>query len=72
MPITMTVVEVVAELQKVGMKTSSKHVADSIESGAYPFGRMVKKSGSGYRSFEIFRADFFAWLDSKMLKEDKR
>lgn len=70
MQITMTVVEVVAELQKVGMKTSSRHVADAIECGAYPFGRMVKKNPSGYRSFEIFRTDFFAWLASKTPKED--
>lgn len=70
MPITMTIVEVVSELQKVGMKTSGKHVADSIESGAYPFGRMVKKNPSGYRSFEIFRTDFFEWLNSKMPKEE--
>ena len=70
MAITMTVVEVVAELQKAGMKTSSRHIADGIESGAYPFGRMVKKSASGYRSFEIFRTDFFDWLASKTPRED--
>lgn len=67
--ITMTLEDVAKELRAVGIPTHLGRLADSIADGTYPFGRVVKVSPTGRRTFEIFRVDFQRWLDSIIPKE---
>lgn len=53
-----------------GFKTSTGRLAKGIESGVYPFGRMINRGPSGRRSFEIFAGDFYRWLDQRAGMED--
>lgn len=64
--ITVTINEVAAMFRAVGIKATPVTLADGIEAGAYPFGRLVKKSGTGRRQFEIFRVDVQRFIESKM------
>lgn len=68
--ITVTVNETLSILRAAGMPATASTLADGIESGVYPFGRMVRKSESGRRTFEIFRVDLMSWIDSKTPKEE--
>ena len=63
--ITMTIAEVMDEMRKVGIQCSQRSVSSGIAMGAYPFGRVTNIGPTGRRTVEIFRVDFFAWLDSK-------
>lgn len=67
--ITMTLAEVTQILGQHGMAISPTRLADGIEDGHYPFGRLVTKGPAGRRKFEIFRVHFYAWLRT-MLAED--
>lgn len=70
--ITVTVNETLAILRASGMPATASTLADGIESGAYPFGRMVRKSETtGRRTFEIFRVDLMAWLESKTPRDNE-
>lgn len=62
--ITVTINEAAAMLREAGMKVTPMTLGDGIESGAYPFGRLVKKT-NGRRHFEIFTADLQQWIASK-------
>lgn len=69
--ITVTINEVAAMFRAAGMKVSPVTLADGIEAGVYPFGRLVKKSSAaGRRQFEIFRVDVQRFLESKTPKEE--
>ena len=69
--ITVTVNEALSILRAAGMPATASTLADGIESGVYPFGRMVRKSETtGRRTFEIFRVDLMSWIDSKTPKEE--
>lgn len=63
--VTMTVREVLIEMRKVGISCSERSVSNGIAMGAYPFGRVSNVGPTGRRTLEIFRVDFFAWLESK-------
>ncbi len=63
---TMTLQEVACAMRNAGIHCSAAGVAEAIEKGIYPFGRVKKVSDrTGYRSFEIFTVDFQRWLDEK-------
>lgn len=68
--LTMTLLEVYYAMREVGIRTSPKLIAAGIKSGAYPFGRVVSVGPTGKCTFEIFRVDFYAWLETKMPKEE--
>lgn len=67
--ITMTVSEVLYAMRAVGIQCNQRIISDGIASGAYPFGRVVNTGVTGRRTLQIFRVDFYAWLDSKTPKK---
>ena len=67
--LTMTPSECVEVLRNYGMKTTTRVIIDGIESGAYPFGRIVYKGETGRRKVEIFRIHFCQWLHEMLPKE---
>lgn len=52
-----------------GIPMSNTTLADGIATGIYPFGRVVRVTETGRRTFEIFRVDLLAWIDSKRIRE---
>ena len=66
--LTMTATECVEVLRRYGVNSSIKTLIDGIESGVYPFGRIVSTGETGRRYVEIFRVDFCQWLQSKIPK----
>lgn len=68
--LTMTVTEVYHAMREAGISCHPKRISDGIACGAYPFGRVVCIGETGRRTLEIFRVDFFAWLESKTPKEE--
>lgn len=68
--LTVTLNEAMEIMREAGYSITGATLADGIESGAYPFGRLVRKSETtGRRTFEIFRIDLLRWLESKTPKE---
>lgn len=63
--LTMTIAEVMDEMRKAGIHCSQRSVSSGIAMGAYPFGRVTNVGPTGRKTLEIFRVDFFAWLESK-------
>lgn len=68
--LTMTIGDVAQLFRSYGIPMELGRLADDIASGAYPFGRVVRVSAGGRRTFEIWRVDVEAFLKSKMPKED--
>lgn len=52
-------------LAAAGIPMSNVTLADGIAAGIYPFGRVVRVTETGRRTFEIFRVDLLAWAESK-------
>lgn len=69
--LTLSINETLAIMREAGVPASGASLADGIESGAYPFGRLVRKSESGRRTFEIFVVDLRRWLEEKTPKEER-
>ena len=67
--LTMTIGDVAKLFRSFGIPIEVRRLADDIASGLYPFGRVVKTSPNGRRTFEIWRVDVDAFLQSKMPKE---
>lgn len=59
----MTVAEVAGEMRAAGFHVSNKAVVDRIESGLYPFGRVIGVGRSGRRTIHVLRVDFQRWLE---------
>lgn len=69
--LTMTLLEVYHAMRDAGIPCTPKRISAGIETGAYPFGRVVAVGETGRKTLEIFRVDFYAWLESKIPKEDR-
>lgn len=65
-PLTMTVLDVCKLFRSYGIPMEATRLSDDIEAGIYPFGRLVKVSSTGRRTFEIWRCDVEAYIQSKM------
>lgn len=63
--LTVTLHECEDILRSYGIRCSASGIADGIESGAYPFGRIKGVGPSGMRQTEIFRVDLMNWLREK-------
>lgn len=59
----MTLLDVCKDLRSRGMGLTQKTVSDGIESGVFPFGRVLATNASGRRTFLILRKDYEAWAD---------
>lgn len=62
---TMTLNECATEMRNHGIRCSEMDVADAIEHGIYPFGRVKRVGNTGRRTFEIWRVDFERWLKER-------
>lgn len=58
----MTLQECAEAMRAKGFRTSTARIRNNLESGAYPFGRIVSVGATGRRNTEIFRVKFEAWL----------
>lgn len=67
--LTMGLLDVYHAMRAAGIPCNPRMISASIASGAYPFGRVVNIGETGRRTFEIFRVDFYAWLETRMPKE---
>lgn len=61
---TMTLAECAAAMREHGIHCSASGIADGIESGAYPFGRIKSTGPTGRRTAEIFTDKFYSWIKS--------
>ena len=59
---TMTLQECAEAMRAKGFRISPVRIRDGLESGAYPFGRIVSVGETGRKNTEIFRVMFEAWL----------
>lgn len=66
--LTMTCRDVYYAMRKAGIRSSPERIAAGIESGYYPFGKVVNVGETGRRTIEIYSVDFYAWLESKKPK----
>lgn len=64
--LTMTLEDVCKLFRSYGIPMEITRLADDIEAGIYPFGRLIKKSPTGRRTFEIWRVDVESFIKSKM------
>ncbi len=62
----MTLLDVCADLRSRGMGLTQKTVSDCIESGVFPFGRILSVSPNGRRTFLILGKDYEAWADENI------
>lgn len=59
---TMTLQECAEAMRAKGFRISPSRIRDGLESGAYPFGRIVSVVATGRKNTEIFRVMFEAWI----------
>ena len=64
--VRMTLLDVCNDLRSRGMSTTQKTVSDCIESGVFPFGRVLSVNPSGRRTFLILGKDYEAWADANI------
>lgn len=62
----MTLLDVCNDLRSRGMGLTQKTVSDCIESGAFPFGRILSVSPNGRRTFLILGKDYEAWAEENI------
>ena len=63
--LTLSINETLDVLRNSGIPMEVRRLCDGIEDGTYPFGRVVRKSPNGRRTFEIFLVDVEAFIKSK-------
>lgn len=68
--ITMTIRDVYHAMRAAGISCNTQMISDGIASGVYPFGRVVNEGETGRRTFEIYKVDFYAWLETKIPKQE--
>lgn len=66
--LTMTLMDVYHAMRDAGIPCTPMRISAGIESGAYPFGRVVNIGETGRRTFEIYKVDFNAWLQTRIPK----
>lgn len=57
----MSLEEVCRDMRRHGMKLSTKSLADGIQAGVFPFGKVISTSEKGIRNIIIMRRDYLAW-----------
>lgn len=68
--LTMGLLEVYHAMRDAGIPCSPKMISAGIKTGAYPFGRVVSVGETGRCTFQIFKVDFYAWLETRIPKEE--
>lgn len=62
----MTLLDVCKDLRRRGMAVTQKTVSDCIESGVFPFGRVLSVGTGGRRTFLILGKEYEAWADANI------
>lgn len=62
---TMTLKDCTEAMRGYGIPCTERDIADAIEQGIYPFGRIKRRGTTGRRTFEIWRVDFERWLSER-------
>lgn len=62
---TMTLKECAVAMRERNIPCTETGIADAIELGIYPFGRIKHVGKTGRRSIEIWRVDFERWLKER-------
>ena len=68
--LTMTLEDVCKLFRSYGIPMEVRRLADEIEAGIYPFGRVIRRGPQGRRCFEIWRCDVEAFIQSKMPRSE--
>ena len=59
----MTLKDVADDMRSRGCSLALRTIADRIEDGTFPFGKITSTGNSGRRTFIIFRKDYESWAD---------
>lgn len=70
--LTMTINEICAEMRAAGIKCSPTRVSAGIVSGCYPFGKVTNVGATNRHTFEVYRVDFEAWLQTKVPESERQ
>ena len=65
-PLRMTIPEVARDMRQEGFPISERFLAEGIETGEYPFGRVLRTGPTGRRTFLINRRDYENWKNENM------
>lgn len=65
----LTLEDVCRDMRKHGVKITAKTLADGIEAGVFPFGKIISVSDGGIRNILIMAKDYEAWADHYMKEE---
>lgn len=68
----MTLAECTEEMRAKGFRTSPARIRNGLESGLYPFGRIISVGATGRKATEIYRVKFEAWLREMCGEEAKK
>ena len=60
----LTLRETAERMRKHGCRITAELIADGIEQGIFPFGRLVKRENKKARKFVILESDFEKWIES--------
>ena len=59
----MTLKDVADDMRSRGCGLARRTIADRIEDGTFPFGKITSTGNSGRITFIIFRKDYESWAD---------
>lgn len=65
----LTLADVCRDMRKHGVKMTAKTLADGIEAGVFPFGKIISVSDGGIRNILILTKDYEAWADHYLKEE---
>ena len=59
----MTVAQVIHDMRTRGIPIGQKNLVCGIESGAFPFGRVISVGETGRRTLLITASSYYSWAD---------
>ena len=62
-PLRLTINEICTDMRDMGFPVTAAILSDEMEAGKYPFASMVRKGGTGRRTFEISRKAYENWKE---------
>jgi hypothetical protein len=65
----LTLADVCRDMRKRGMSMTATTLADGIEAGVFPFGKVISISDGGIRNILILTKDYEAWADHYLKEE---
>lgn len=62
----MTIAQVMRDMRSRGIPIGQKNLTIGIESGAFPFGRVISVGKTGRRTLLITAANYYSWADEHL------